>query len=159
MKFTVRSATESDVPALLEMIRELASFEKLSHQVSADTEILRDSLFRRRAAEALLGEIDGNPVAFAIFFHNFSTFLGKPGLYLEDLFVKPMYRGRGYGDRMLKEVAKIAFDRDCGRLEWAVLDWNENAIRFYKRLGAQPMSDWGIFRLNQTEIQSLARTC
>ena len=158
MSFHVRSATEKDVPVILELIRELAEFEKLSHQVTADTTKLRDSLFVRKAAEAMIGEENGVPVAFAIFFHNFSTFLGKPGLYLEDLFVRPAHRGKGYGDRFLRHLAKVAEERGCGRFEWSVLDWNENAIRFYKRLGAEPLSDWTMFRLNERRIQQLAES-
>jgi GNAT superfamily N-acetyltransferase len=157
MSMIVRNATERDVPVLLEMIHELAAFERLTHQVTADTATLSDALFKRKAAEALIGEEDGVPVAFAIFFHNFSTFLGKAGLYLEDLFVRPAHRGKGFGDSFLRHLAKIALERGCGRFEWAVLDWNENAIRFYRRLGAEPLGDWTVFRLNERGMQGLAR--
>jgi GNAT superfamily N-acetyltransferase len=157
MSLQIRPATEADVPTLLSLIRELADFEKLTHEVSADTEKLRESLFSRKAAEALIGEVGGEAVAFALFFHNFSTFLGKPGLYLEDLFVRPAHRGKGYGDRFLRHLAGIAEKRGCGRFEWAVLDWNENAIRFYRKLGAEPLGDWTVFRLNERGIQALAR--
>jgi GNAT superfamily N-acetyltransferase len=153
----IRKATPEDVPALLGLIRELAAFEKLTHEVSADTDLLYNALFTRRAAHALVGEEDGEAVAFAIYFFNFSTFLAKPGLYLEDLFVRPAHRGRGYGEQFLKHLAGVAEQEGCGRFEWAVLDWNENAIRFYRRLGAQAMHDWTVFRLNQSGIRQLAK--
>jgi GNAT superfamily N-acetyltransferase len=155
MSLQIRPATEADVPLLLQLIGELAEFEKLSHEVKADTRTLRDSLFERRAAEALVAEADGTPVGFALFFHNFSTFLGKPGLYLEDLFIRPAYRGHGYGQELLRHLAGLAASRGCGRFEWAVLDWNVDAIRFYRRLGAEPMSDWTVFRLDEAGMRKL----
>src|SRR3954466_13603407 len=127
MSLRIRPATESDVPLLLALIRELAEFEKLSHEVTTDTETLRDSLFATPGAEALIGEAEGEAVGFCLFFHNFSTFLGRRGLYLEDLFIRPVFRGRGYGQRMLRHLAGLARERGCGRFEWAVLDWNQDA--------------------------------
>ncbi len=156
--FEIRTATESDVRVILAFIRELAEYERLAHEVVATESGLRDSLFgERRVAEAILGCFRGEAVAFALFFHSFSTFLGKPGLYLEDLFVKPDYRGRGFGGAMLRHVAHIAKERDCGRLEWAVLDWNTPALRFYRNLGAQPMKDWIVHRLTGEALENLAQ--
>ncbi|MEW6056678.1 MAG: GNAT family N-acetyltransferase [Bdellovibrionota bacterium] len=155
--FSIRFANESDVPLLLQFIKELAEYERLSHEVVANEQALRQSLFGdRKAAEALIGEYEGEPVAFAIFFHNFSTFLGKPGLYLEDLYVKPELRGKGIGLAMLQYLASLAKERGCGRFEWWVLDWNESAIGFYKKLGATPMSDWTVFRLTGDALGELA---
>ena len=144
----IRPAVESDVPLLLEFIRGLADYERLSHQVTASEETLCESLFARApAAEALIGCVDGAPAGFAVFFHNFSTFLGRRGLYLEDLFVKPEFRGRGLGSALFRHVARLAVGRACGRFEWAVLDWNQPAINFYQKLGATVMPDWRICRL------------
>jgi len=157
MNFLVRKATEKDVPVILSFIRQLAEYERLSHEAVMTEDLLRQSLFGARpSAEVLLGYSGDEPVAFAVFFHNFSTFLGRPGLYLEDLFVKPEMRGKGFGRAMLVELAKIARERKCGRFEWAVLDWNEPAIQFYKKLGAVPMADWTIFRMTGEAIQRLA---
>ncbi len=143
---------------ILALIKELAEYERLAHEVVATESGLRDSLFgERRVAEAILGCFRGEAVAFALFFHSFSTFLGKPGLYLEDLFVKPAYRGRGFGSTMLRHVASIAKERDCGRLEWAVLDWNAPALRFYRNLGALPLKDWIVHRLTGEALENLAR--
>lgn len=156
-QFTIRPATEADIPVLLSLIKQLAEYEKLAHAVVATENDLRRSLFGPRpVAEALIGESDGQPVAFAVFFHNFSTFLGRPGLYLEDLFVVPSYRGGGFGKLMLTHLAKIAIERNCGRFEWSVLEWNESAINFYKKLGAVPMDDWTVFRLEGAELRKLA---
>jgi GNAT superfamily N-acetyltransferase len=155
--FEIRRAAEGDAPLLLAFIKELAEYERLAHAVTATEEILRESLFgRERAAEALIGYYEYEPVAFAIFFHNFSTFVGRRGLYLEDLFVRPAYRGRGFGRAMLAHLAKLAIERNCGRFEWAVLDWNESAIRFYKNLGAVPLDDWTTFRLTGDALKRLA---
>src|SRR5499433_529165 len=148
MSFLVRNATEKDVPVILSFIRQLAEYERLSHEAVMTEDLLRQTLFGARpSAEVLLGYFGDEPVAFAVFFHNFSTFLGRSGLYLEDLFVKPEMRGKGFGRAMLVELAKIACERKCGRFEWAVLDWNEPAIQFYKKLGAVPMAEWTIFRM------------
>ena len=155
--FKIRPATERDVPVILAFIRQLAEYEKLSHEAVMTEEILRQSLFgSRRAAEVLLGYSGDLPVAFAVFFHNFSTFLGRPGLYLEDLFVIPEMRGKGFGKAMLVELARIARERNCGRFEWSVLDWNKPAIDFYKALGAVPMDEWTIFRVTGEALKRLA---
>lgn len=156
--FRIVQATESDVPLILSFIRELATYEQLLHEVVATEEALRQNLFgERRAAEVIIGYYDQEPVAFALFFHNFSTFLGKPGIYLEDLYVKPDMRGRGLGKAMLEHLAALAVERDCGRLEWWVLDWNESAIRFYRSLGALPMDEWTVFRVTGEALIRLAR--
>ena len=153
----IRSATPGDTPLLLSLIRELAEFEKLSHEVVATEEALHDSLFGdRKAAGAIIGEHEGQAVAFAIFFQNFSTFLSKPGIYLEDLYVNPAYRSRGFGLSMLQHLARIAEERGCGRFEWAVLNWNEHAIRFYEKLGAKPMKEWTVYRLSGKDLKGLA---
>jgi GNAT superfamily N-acetyltransferase len=156
-KFLIRSANESDVPLILQFIKELAEYEKLAHEAVATEESLRDNLFgSRKTAEVILAFENEDPAGFALFFHNFSTFLGKPGIYLEDLFVRPKFRGRGYGKALMIELARIAKERDCGRFEWAALNWNTPAVDFYRRIGAQPMSDWTIFRLTPEEIATLA---
>ena len=153
----IRAATEADVPVILSFIRQLAEYERLSHEAVMTEEILRESLFGPRPfAEVLLGYAGDQPVTFAVFFHNFSTFLGRPGLYLEDLFVIPEMRGRGYGRAMLVELARIARERKCGRFEWSVLDWNEPAIGFYKKLGAVPMDEWTVFRMTGKSLKDLA---
>jgi GNAT superfamily N-acetyltransferase len=157
-RFQIRATVESDVPLVLQFIRDLAVFERLEHLVVCTEEQLRGVLFgQRRYAEVLIGEEDGTPAGFALFFHNFSTFLGRPGIYLEDLFVKPEMRGRGYGKALLASLARIAQERECGRVEWAVLDWNEPSINFYKSLGAAPLDDWRILRLTGDALKTLAR--
>ena len=149
-------ATVDDVPAILRLIQGLADYEKLSHEVVANEEALRRTLFSDRpAAETLLAFVGDEAVGFALFFHNYSTFLARPGIYLEDLFVLPEHRGRGYGRALLTRLAQIAVERHCGRLEWSVLDWNEPAIRFYKSLGAQPMDEWTIFRVTGDRLRQL----
>jgi GNAT superfamily N-acetyltransferase len=154
----VRPATESDVPLILDLIRGLAEYEKFSHQCIATEALLRENLFGPRPyAEALIGEIDGAPAGFALFFHNFSTFLARPGIYLEDVFVRPEQRGRGLGSAMLRVVARIAVERNCGRFEWSVLDWNESAIGFYKSRGADVLPDWRICRVAGDALTRLAR--
>lgn len=154
---TLRSATADDVPLILTLIRDLARYEKLEHQVVATEELLKQTLFGERpAAEVIIAEEDGKAAGFALFFHNYSTFLGKRGIYLEDLFVKPEARGRGYGKALLARLAAIARERDCGRVEWAVLDWNASAIAFYESLGAKMLNDWRIFRLIGEPLESLA---
>jgi GNAT superfamily N-acetyltransferase len=155
--FSIRQATEQDVPLILSFIRQLAEYERLSHEAVVNEKTLRESLFGpRRYAEVLLGYAGEKPVAFAVFFHNFSTFLGRPGLYLEDLFVIPEMRGKGFGRTMLVELARIARERNCGRFEWAVLDWNQPAIQFYKNLGAIPMDEWTIFRVTGEALGRLS---
>ncbi len=153
----VREASGEDVPLILSFIRELAAYEKLSHEVVATEEELRESLFgERRYAEVLIAEHDGAPAGFALFFHNFSTFLGKPGIYLEDLYVNPAFRGAGIGKKLLVSLASLAKRRGCGRLEWWVLDWNEPSIGFYMSLGATAMDDWTVYRLAGTALDDLA---
>ncbi len=147
-------ATESDVPTILALIRELAGFEKLSHEVVATEDSLRASLFTQNpAAECMLAWDGGSPVGFALFFRSFSTFLGKPGLYLEDLYVRTEHRGQGVGEALLRHLAGLAVTRGCGRMEWAVLDWNRRAIDFYKRVGAQALDDWTTFRLTGDALE------
>src|SRR5204863_10012796 len=142
----IREATEADVPLILQFIRDLADYERLADRVVATEEMLRRTLFGSpRFAEVLIAEEDGAPAGFTLFFHNYSTFLGQPGIYLEDLFVRPDMRGRGVGKALLAHLARLAKERGCGRLEWAVLDWNTPSIDFYKSLGAVPLSDWEIF--------------
>jgi GNAT superfamily N-acetyltransferase len=146
--FQIKSASESDVPVIFSFIRKLAEYEGLSYEVAATEELLRETLFgERRTAEVAIGYLETKAVGFVLFFHNYSTFLGKPGLYIEDLFVDEDYRRRGYGRALLLHVARLAKERGCGRLEWAVLDWNQPAIDFYKKLGASPMSEWTVFRV------------
>jgi len=155
--FQIRPAGVGDVPIILELIRDLATYERAPDEVTATEEQLVDVLFGERpVAEVLLAFEAESPVGFAVYFYNFSTWLGRAGLYLEDLFVKPEKRGKGYGRALLVELAKIARDRGCGRMEWAVLDWNEPAIKFYRALGAQPMHEWTVFRLMRDEIAKLA---
>jgi GNAT superfamily N-acetyltransferase len=154
----LRSATRADVPVIAELIRGLARFEKLEQEVVMTEELLAAGLFGERPyAEVVLAEDDGRPVGFALFFHNFSTFLGRPGIYLEDLFVVPEHRGGGIGRMLLAHLARLAVERGCGRLEWAVLDWNRDAIKFYERLGARPNSDWTVYRLSGEALTGLAR--
>ncbi len=152
----LRFAEKSDVPLILAFIKELADYENLSSEVVATEEILAESLFEKKAAEVIIGEYNNKPVAFALFFHNFSTFLGRPGIYLEDLYVKPEMRGKGIGTIMLSFLAKLALERNCGRLEWWCLDWNQSAIQFYKQMGAVPMDEWTVFRVHDTALNRLA---
>ena len=153
----IRNATEADVPLILNFIRALAEYERLLDRCIATEAMVRDTLFGpRRYAEVVIAEDHGEPVGFALFFHNYSTFLARPGIYLEDLFVKPEARGKGYGKALLARLAAIAKERGCGRVEWAVLDWNEPSIRFYKSLGAMPLDDWKIFRLTGEALDELA---
>lgn len=153
----VRPATPDDVPLILRFIRELADYEKLLHEVVATEERLRDTLFGPRAyAEVVVAEFDGEPAGFALFFHNYSTFLAQPGIYLEDLYVTPEARGRGVGRRLLARLARLAKERGCGRLQWWVLDWNESAIRFYRSLGARAMDEWTVLRVAGEALDRLA---
>jgi GNAT superfamily N-acetyltransferase len=155
--FYLRFAEEKDVSIVLEFIKELADYEKLTAEVVATEEILKESLFERKMAEVIIGEFEGKPVGFALFFHNFSTFLGKPGIYLEDLYVKPQMRGKGLGRAMLSFLSELAIERDCGRLEWSCLDWNKSSIDFYKNLNAVPMEDWTVYRLSNKSLSDLAK--
>ncbi len=153
----LRPAEEADLPLILEFIRELADYERLSHEVVADEESLRRHLFGPRpVAEVVLAEVEGEAAGFALFFPNLSTFLGRPGIYLEDLFVRPALRGRGVGQALLSYLARLAVDRGCGRLEWAVLDWNDPAIGFYKSFGARPLEEWRVFRLAGDALREMA---
>jgi GNAT superfamily N-acetyltransferase len=155
----IRSATPEDVPAIARLIRALADYEKLSHEVVLEEDALGRHLFgERRHAEVVLAEEAGQTVGFALFFHTYSTFLSRPSLYLEDLFVLPEHRGRGQGKALLAHLARLAVERDCGRFEWSVLDWNAPAIDFYRSVGAQPLSDWTVFRLTGEALQRFART-
>ena len=146
-KTEIRFATEGDVALILGFIRELAAYEKMSDQVVANEALLREWIFEKKKAEVILAEEDGKAVGFALFFHNFSTFLGRAGIYLEDLFVAPAYRGRGHGKALLRELARIAVERGCGRLEWCCLDWNQPSIDFYLSLGAEAMDEWTTYRI------------
>ncbi|HEY1581839.1 MAG TPA: GNAT family N-acetyltransferase [Chthoniobacterales bacterium] len=155
---SIRPATAADVATILALIRDLAEYERAPNEVVATESALAEALFGAHpAAEVLLGEEAGKPVCFALFFHNFSTWMGRRGVYLEDLFVQPEKRGKGYGRALLVRLAQIAAERNCGRMEWAVLDWNEPAIEFYRKLGARPNEDWTIFRLTREGIGNLAR--
>lgn len=155
--FKIRTTTEADVPVILQLIRDLATYERAPDAVVATEARLREVLFGTKpSAEVLLALENAEPVGFAVFFHNFSTWLGRPGLYLEDLFVRPETRGKGYGRALLERLAQIAKERGCGRMEWAVLDWNDPAIQFYRKLGAAPMDEWTVFRLTEEGIAKLA---
>jgi GNAT superfamily N-acetyltransferase len=155
-KITIQFATMSDVPLILEFIKELAEYEKLRHEVVATEELLRKNLFGSKpCAEVIIVYFNENPAGFALFFHNFSTFLGKPGIYLEDLYIRPEYRGQGLGQMALVHLAKLTKDRDCGRLEWWVLNWNEDAINFYKRIGAKAMDEWTVYRMTDSALEDL----
>jgi GNAT superfamily N-acetyltransferase len=157
MDLRIERATERDVPLILRLIRGLADYERLSHEVTATEQGLRETLFGAQpSAEVLLAYAGDEPAGFALFFHNFSTFVGKPGLYLEDLFVVPKFRGHGCGKALLAHLAKIAIERRCGRFEWTVLDWNEPAIGFYKKLGAESLDDWTVFRIAGDALRRLA---
>lgn len=152
----IRRATKKDVRLIHTLIRELSVYERLAHEMMATEKEIEKTLFgRRRYAEVIIAEYGSEPAGFALYFHNYSTFLGRPGIYLEDLFVFPHLRGNGIGKALLRQLAKIAKERECGRLEWAVLDWNEPAIRFYKSLGAKPLQDWTLFRVSGEDLERL----
>ena len=157
MSMKIRYAERKDVPLILQFIKELACYEKMSDEVVATEAILEDWLFDRKRAEVIFALEGDTEVGFALFFHNFSTFLGRSGLYLEDLFVKPEYRGKGYGKGLLKTLAKIAVERECGRLEWVCLDWNQPSIDFYKSMGAIPMDEWTIYRVAGERLKDMAK--
>ncbi len=153
----IQPASAADVPQILRFIRELAHYERLEHEVIATEADLHAALFGERPfAEVLLARLDGAPAGFTLFFHNFSTFTGRPGIYLEDLYVTPQARGRGIGRQLLQHLARVAIKRRCARVDWAVLDWNAGAIAFYRRLGAQPLEDWRVFRLAGASLEQLA---
>jgi GNAT superfamily N-acetyltransferase len=156
--FILRPAARTDLPAIVGLIRELAQYERLEHLVVATAESIEPHLFGPKpAAEVVLAEVQGEPAGFALFFTNFSTFLGRPGLYLEDLYVKPAHRGAGLGKALLEHLGALAVERGCGRFEWSVLDWNESAIAFYERMGATVMPDWRICRITGERLQAFAR--
>ncbi len=158
MTLSIRSARAEDIPLIAQFIRDLAEYERLAHEVRFDEAVLQAKLFGPRPyAEVLIGEIDGEPQGFALFFHNFSTFEGKPGIYLEDLFVRPEARGSGLGKALLKRLAALAVERDCARFEWSVLDWNEPSIQFYLGLGAKAMDEWTIYRVDGGALGELAK--
>lgn len=155
--FTLRKATEADIPVILTFIRELAAYEKALHEVKADEALLQKTLFGPDAkTEAVIGYEADTPVGFALFFYNFSTWLGRPGIYLEDLYIRPDFRGKGYGRNLLHYLAQLAVAQNCGRLEWSVLDWNQPAIDFYQSIGAKPMHEWVIYRLTGEALESFA---
>ena len=156
-KLTFRYAVRKDIPLILQFIRDLAEYEKLLDEVVADEATLEEWIFEQKKAEVIFAMQEGKEVGFALFFHNFSTFLGRAGLYLEDLFVLPEYRGKGYGKQILQKLAAIAVQRKCGRLEWWCLDWNQSSIDFYLSLGAEPMSDWTVYRISGDTLQDLAQ--
>jgi GNAT superfamily N-acetyltransferase len=154
--FTINAATESDVPILLAMIRELAEFEKLAHELEVTADSLREAFFGARpVAAALLARVNGQPAGYAVYYHTFSTFVGRPGIFLEDIYVRPQYRKRGLGRALLEAVAKIGMELGGGRFEWIALRWNENAFRFYRSLGAKVMEDWALLRMNTREVKNL----
>jgi GNAT superfamily N-acetyltransferase len=156
-KFSIRAATVDDIALVLRFIKELADYEKLPHEVTATEEILRRNLFTEcKTAEVLLAREGENYIGFALFFQNFSSFLGKPGIYLEDVFIKPEFRGRGYGKALMVHIARLAQERDCGRFEWSVLDWNKPSLDFYRSLGAIAMDEWTVQRMGVDAIKTLA---
>jgi len=157
-QFKIRPAEENDVNLILQFIKGLGEYEKLSHEVVASEEKLRNTLFKHKMAEVIIGEYNNEPVGFALFFHNYSTFLGQAGIYLEDLFINPDMRGKGFGKMMLKYLAKLAVERDCGRLEWACLDWNEPSVCFYKGLGAKALEEWTVYRLTGETLDEMANS-
>lgn len=157
MTITIRSATAHDVPLIRELIEGLADYERLRHECIATDELLQATLFGARPyAEVLIAESDGDAAGFALFFHNYSTFLARPGIYLEDLFVRPSHRGRGVGKQLLQHLASLVVERQCGRLEWSVLNWNTDAIGFYEKLGARPQDEWTVYRVTGDALTRLA---
>ncbi len=157
--FRIRPATPADVPLILRLIRALAVYEKMEDQVVATEDLLNEWLFEKKIANVLIAEVDGSAVGFALWFHNFSTFLGRGGIWLEDLYVEPAYRGRGIGKQLLAHLAAYAVANGCGRLEWCCLDWNEPSIRFYRSLGAESMDEWTTYRLSGETLKTLALHC
>jgi GNAT superfamily N-acetyltransferase len=154
--FTLKKVEEQDCGLLMELIKELAVYEKMIDLVESTEALYKKALFEKKVTEAVIGEYEGKPVGYAIYFHNFSSFVGRPGIYLEDIYVRPEYRGRGFGKAMLAYVARLAVERDCGRLEWCVLDWNKPSIDFYRSLGAQSLDDWTIYRLDKDTLKALS---
>lgn len=156
MKISFRCAVREDIPLILQFIRDLAEYEHMLNQVVATEALLEEWLFTQRKAEVIFPVLEGKEIGFALFFHNFSTFLGRAGLYLEDLYIMPQYRGQGYGKAVLKELARLAVERGCGRLEWWCLDWNKPSIDFYLSWGAESMEDWTVYRLSGKTLQDMA---
>ena len=156
-QFSIRFAKKEDIPLILDFIKELADYEKMLEEVVASEELLNEWIFNKKVAKVIFAMEDNKEVGFALFFHNFSTFLGRAGIYLEDLYVKPEYRGRGYGKSLIKKLAEIAIERGCGRLEWWCLDWNQPSIDFYLSLGAEPMNDWTVYRISGDSLESLGK--
>ena len=154
--FKLRFAEEQDVSLIFRFIKGLAEYENMLDKVVATEDMLKESLFKRKVAEVIIGEYEGEPAGFVLFFHNYSTFLGQPGIYIEDLYVSPELRGKGIGKAMLSFIAKLAVERDCGRVEWACLDWNEPSIQFYKQMGAAPMDEWTVYRVCDSALAELA---
>ncbi len=154
--FKIRKAIENDIPTIFELIKKLSVYEKLENEVITSEAELKKNIFGNNFAKVLIAEENDKPVGFALYFYNFSTFVGKPGIYLEDLFVEPECRGKGYGKALLVELAKMAEAENCGRFEWSVLDWNTPSIDFYKSLGAKPMDEWTVFRLDKNGVSNLA---
>ena len=152
----IRNANINDSATILGFIKELAEYENMSNDVVATEDLIKQNIFEKKLAEVIIAEFDNKPVGFALFFHNFSTFLGKSGIYLEDLYVQPAMRGKNIGKALLSSLAKIALDRDCGRLEWSCLNWNEPSIKFYKSQGAIPMDEWTVYRVTGNELNDLA---
>ena len=155
-EFIIREANINDAETIVNFINGLAIFERLENECVVNEQLILKNVFENRFANVLIGEVNGFPVCFALYFFNFSTFLGKPGIYLEDLFVLPEHRSQGYGTKMLKYLAKIALEKDCGRVEWSVLNWNQPAIKVYKGIGAKPMDEWTIYRLTGEELSNFA---
>lgn len=155
---SIRPATKADAQVIVELIRQLADYEKLSHEAVMTPELIEKNVFENGYAHVLLVEENEAIIGFALYFFNFSTFLGKPGLYLEDLFIEPQHRGKGYGKQLLIELARIAVEKECGRMEWIVLDWNTPSIEFYKSLGAVPLDEWTVYRLTEDKMKELARS-
>ncbi|WP_432645553.1 GNAT family N-acetyltransferase [Methanobrevibacter sp.] len=156
-QFSIRFAEKEDVSLILDFIKELADYEKMLDEVVASEELLIEWIFDKKVAEVIFAMEDNKEVGFALFFHNFSTFLGRAGIYLEDLYVKPEYRGKGYGKSLIKKLAEIAIERGCGRLEWWCLDWNQPSIDFYLSLGAEPMKDWTVYRISGDSLENLGK--
>ncbi len=154
--FTIRFAGEKDTGTIFEMVKELAEYEKLLDKLEATKDLIAESLFQRKVAEALIGEYKEKTVCYAIFFHNFSSFVGRPGIFIEDIYVKPKMRGKGFGKAIFSFIAKLAVERICGRLEWTCLDWNEPSIAFYKKMGATAMDEWTIYRVAGKKLQKMA---
>ena len=157
MNYHIRKANQEDIPIVFDLMMQLARYEKMENEVQCNAEQLRENVFEKKLAEIIVCEVEQSVVGFALYFYNYSTFVGKPGLYLEDLFVDPNYRGKGLGKALLLELAKIAHQKSCGRMEWSVLNWNSPAINFYQSLGAKPMDTWTVYRLDAKKIEQLAQ--